>query len=234
MADDVKLSDEIKNAIVATPLTGREAFLVIQEGQIRQISAEEMRTQLGGTTTNVTQVTENVSQTVVAAIIKDSTGVPIDLVLGVGEEAFVTYTAATSVPLGIAVTTGQLYELIIAGVYAAPASAAYGYLKPNNTDTGAGAVERAYHYAGTGTNNAADTTTNFTVTSSLTIMSRSIINTTTATKSLLSDFFEYQTGGRYIFTAGSRWTDTTTAWTSLGTLVFSEAQSGKAIIRRLI
>ena len=168
-----------------------------------------------------------------------------DYALSVGETAYLTFSGATSVPLHIATAQG-VYELSVVGDTTVSPSAGAIALVPNaggfsgttffcpclyttsSLSAGASGSEtpQAYQFVGTG----------FTIGNYLNIQSESKINTFTKAKSVKTSQYGIESDGvtmQYQESMGY-WKDTSTAWTSLGTVTFAFAQSGTITIKRIL
>ena len=176
----------------------------------------------------------------------DLTNASSDYALAVGETAVVTYASALSVPLHIATVEG-LYDLTIAG----DSSVTIGtlgdvLLSANNTDQTAGSIDVTFVTQTTGFTDSGvaisptgykdgASYTKFNLSYGLLVYHKSTISTYSNSKTLNGIDLEMRTAssmlGNTIF---SRWNNTSTAWTSLGTITFPFAQSGKIIIKRIV
>ena len=183
----------------------------------------------------------------------DNTGASSDLLLNVGDTAYIDYSSATSVPLHIQTVEG-IYELqIIGDATVAVGAAGYVSLKPNNDlitavvngsgaagDIDHSAVYNSYGTTGVGSSSGGfyadgDSMTAFPLTYQLAVQIKATISTITKNKTMRAEVFGKRTSPLYsseFYT--NHWTNSTTAWTSLGTITFPFAQSGKIIIKRII
>lgn len=162
----------------------------------------------------------------------DVSNYTIDYYLRRGETAIVNYSASTSVPLHIKTVEG-MYEVIIHGDKSITPSTGRVVLKANNTNY-SGAVYQSTRY-GTGTNTDSywqGTFDNFWVAEGRCDLAKLEISTITKTKASLVQSTGYTTFRAPVI-GNSSWEDTTTAWTSLGTITFPFAQSGTILIRRI-
>jgi len=161
-----------------------------------------------------------------------------DLVLGIGQSANITATAATSIPLHIACGDGQVYEIDIDGSFILAAASTASYLAPNNT-TYANAFAHLYttsNYTAATVTLGGVTETFFSLDTGLgtSIQNGScIIFTSTANKK----GHGFSKGGTTTDECGSqfavRWNDTTTVWSSLGTVIMPNAWTGTVVVRRI-
>jgi len=168
----------------------------------------------------------------------DITGRADDYPLKAGEVVYLNYTNATSVPLHVATVEGE-YEVDINGNVAKANSNNYSaHLNPNNTiypnfievmQIGSN-DDHAYFAAGAWVNSWA--TDSFTISDGNILKANLQISTITVGKAILcSAISKWNSTYQQRFQNGF-WNDSTTPWTSLGTVVFPFAQSGKIIIRR--
>lgn len=171
----------------------------------------------------------------------DITARTSDYFMRPGEVVYRTYTNATSVPLNIATTEG-IYELklINASVGVTDFSSVSNiYLMPNNTLVTAGQINyNRIKQENTTVNGISDVATQQAfivsndktgIVSEVTIytyLNQKVVTGTMLCKTATDDF------ANFIF--HQPWVDTTTHWTSLGTLTFVAAQSGKVIVKRII
>jgi hypothetical protein len=157
----------------------------------------------------------------------DNSGATGDRLLKAGEVAYINYTSVTSLALHIQTVEG-LYEMDVLGdiTSAAINTNANAQWKPNNAnDTG----QFSYNLQGGG-----GSYNNFLITIGRISNANIRISTFTNNKSinLVSGFRD--TGSAIGVYNGSGWWKNTTPWTSLGTITFPFAQSGKIVIRRII
>jgi hypothetical protein len=161
-----------------------------------------------------------------------------DYDLQIGQRAVISFSSVTSKPLRIATASGRVYRMILA-----PSNnyANFGggnnpvLINPNNTT-----YTNAFHYTEIYINDAS-------VGSGYQIIMNAfrvgynfsfcdiVIKNDTTSKMVLSTNIMY--GAHYAFPildiATSVWNDTSTAWTSLGTVVFPQSSSGKIIVERI-
>ena len=167
----------------------------------------------------------------------DLTGATSDYMLQVGEEAYISFSNATSVPLHIATQSGTYYECHLicsntggtsggteAEIYLNPNNTTYSnafmYVEVNRASSGLGSNYFTYSAfrCGYGFSNLTCYITNYTQYKNV----RGIYDLYG-----LSDYYP----GLFIFSTD--WRDTTTAWTSLGTFIFPQSTSGYILVRRL-
>jgi len=167
----------------------------------------------------------------------DLTNATEDYFLKVGEEAYISFSNVTQVPLHIATQDGTYYELHIipsntggtSGSEIAPI-----YLYPNNiTYSGAFYFAEVYR-SGNGLGNNYIQYSAFRIGFAFSCTTAWITNRTQY-KNVCAINDMYGTSVNYpalgVFSSG--WRDTTTSWTSLGTVVFPQSSSGEILVRRL-
>lgn len=165
----------------------------------------------------------------------NNTGASSDLTLSVGQIAYVDYTAATTIPMHIACGNNQLYEVIFENVIPGTTSGYVQFQMNNTTYTGVWSIT-GLNAPGSGTASGYATTNNApTITGDGGIMqATSLVNTTTTNKRVLSRSHSIYNGTTYYTDFNSSvCTDTTTPWTSLGTIVYTAVHTGRIWIRRL-
>ena len=158
-----------------------------------------------------------------------------DVQLGIGQIAVYDVSAITTLALRIATGDNQEYSLRIRPTLLAGASISVANLQPNNTNTGAGAIQRN----GFQSANAASITPfslnenifNLCVGATVQRITAEIC-TRTNLKSIESRFRNIDTTTHYTGMIQSYWTDTTTPWSSLGTLNFGAALTGRIMVKR--
>jgi hypothetical protein len=159
-----------------------------------------------------------------------------DYMLQVGEEAIINFTNATSVPLRIATQSGTYYEMDVVvsnNVSTSGGTPREVFLNPNNT-----LYSNAFSYVEIFRNNSGFYSTihiysAFRLGWAIGDIRVFIINFTTH-KSIKG--IDMQTGtseAPVVHLHATSWNDTTTAWTSLGTITFPQATSGYILVRRL-
>ena len=160
-----------------------------------------------------------------------------DRVLGISQHTSDSFTSATSMPLNIACGDGQIYEINLAGNFTpAAASAIDCTLNPNNT-TYTSAFTSGFIYAILGS----PPTSVLSVASSMVLDSSSgsvysllaTVFTSTATKQASIRSRSAFTGSDYIMDTETHWDDTTTVWSSLGTIIMPNAWTGTITVKRI-
>ena len=166
----------------------------------------------------------------------DNTASTSDIVLHVGEACSYTFSTISQA-LHIATGTHQEYEIFITQEGAQTATAANPNLQPNNTTYASAFIVEVISVAGNGNNAVSQQVS----TSSLYLGANSDTyysvrsNVVTGTYSKLADNSQWATVGGTVRTDISKclWNDTTTAWTSLGTLTMNVAASWRTQVRRI-
>lgn len=161
-----------------------------------------------------------------------------DYFLAVGEEAIYTWdtTASLSKPLYIATTQG-IYLMVIQGPYQTSKDILL-YLNPNNTTyTNAFTLSLVGYSDGSTTpGGGVETYSAFSLRGAASGITIAYISTYTTGKFLvLTQRITRKTNGGAVHLLGLRWNDTTTAWTSLGTLTTTAANGTiNVLVRRLV
>ena len=176
----------------------------------------------------------------------DLTSASEDYALEVGETAYIDYTSATSVPLRIAVA-GQKYEYsIYSDLDGSTYNAGSITLTPNAGGLSVGAIDysRIHSQSNTDSESSAgldayqtsNSYSKFILGSYLLVSSSGEMITRTKNKHITMSWIGKSSATTYedYWASKQVWNDTTTAWTSLGTITFPFEQSGRVIIRRLI
>jgi len=168
----------------------------------------------------------------------DLTGATSDYNLQVGEEAIIRFTNATSVPLRIATQSGTYYEMHLVcsnagrttGAVEGPIS-----LNPNNRT-----YSNAFVFSWI-SRNFSGLYSNYETRSAFICgwaFSNSTFYITNYTQyKNLKGFYEIYGRSNYfpaITVFSTDWRDTTTPWTSLGTITFPQQTSGYILVRRLV
>jgi len=166
--------------------------------------------------------------------VHDNTGASSDYALAVGETAKITFTSTTSVPLHISTSQGE-YEITILGASNIGTSDSFTSLQANNANQSSGSfVSDSY---GEQSNQAFWGASGTDVVAYIgvggIIRATVRVSTFTTCKAMCSTVHGKRTN-RQVSTTNTYWNDTTTSWTSLGTIKFSISQSGTIIIRRIL
>jgi hypothetical protein len=160
-----------------------------------------------------------------------------DYMLQVGEEAYISFSNTTSVPLRIATQSGTYYEMdLISFVQLKSGTNNPVFLNPNNT-TYSNAFTFMNVYINDSINNPSSskvTYNAFRISWGVTHARVYIHNITTA-KSVksLAHVWDSTSNGCALTMELTYWNDTSTAWTSLGTITFPQSTSGYILVRRL-
>jgi hypothetical protein len=160
-----------------------------------------------------------------------------DYLLQVGEEAYFSFSNASSVALHIATQSGTYYEMhvICSNTGGTSNGSTNGIiLLPNNTSY-SNAIKSAYIYRdGSASNNGNSTYSGFLLGEGY---SSSIIYITNFTQykntRAIFDFYGVSNSYPALYLVSCDWQDTSTAWTSLGTVSFPQSSSGYILVRRL-
>lgn len=164
--------------------------------------------------------------------IVDLTSATEDYPLAVGQTATITFIAVTSVPLHVATVEG-LYEMTVVGNIKTATTSSFISLQPNNADTSniksVVTANNGTVYGSAETNN-----TRFHLAAGAIFCGRSSISTFTQSKTVLTDGAHRESGATSkTYMRRDFWDNTSTVWSSLGTIVLSESQTGKIVIRRI-
>ena len=165
------------------------------------------------------------------------TSATADYLLEVGEVAYISFSNATSVPLNIATENGTYYEMdLVMSNSSGTTSGTSGWvlLNPNNTSYSSAFQDaRVISYYGGSSSSVNDTDNGFVIGIAI-VSTRAHITNFTQNKNTFSTYFLTGiTSSPYIEVSACLWADTTTSWTSLGTITFPQASSGFVLVRRL-
>lgn len=164
-------------------------------------------------------------------------GLTSDYELQIGETAVLNYSNATSVPLHVKTVEGE-YKLSIQGdkTLTASTNGSGALLLPNNTTSSTFQTYQPYIKSDSNYGMVAfNSESGFRIGQDIIEFSESIISTKTKGKGIFSKALtKNSTSVGVSMTPSGSWSDTTTPWTSLGTITFPSAQSGKITIRRII
>jgi len=168
----------------------------------------------------------------------DLTNATSDYMLQPGEEAFISFNGTTSVPLRIATQSGTYYECRLvcsntggtSGGTAAPV-----FLHPNNTAYSNSFVYSALYRVSSASSSDYTTYSAFRIGWGF-VGSVFYITNFLQYKNIKGFYSQYGTGDSYpaVIIFSTAWRDTTTPWTSLGTIVFPQPSSGYIMVRRLV
>jgi hypothetical protein len=168
----------------------------------------------------------------------DLTNASSDYNLQVGQLAYISFSNATSVPLHIATSSGTSYELYLASsnnMGTSGATAGGILLNPNNTTYSSAFLTRGVYVSSSGSaSGTAVSYSSFYIGFGLSHLYAKITNITTA-KTVVTNFVNWGDSNDIatIDIFANSWNDTTTAWTSLGTITFPQSTSGYVLVRRL-
>ena len=170
------------------------------------------------------------------------TGATSDYELQVGEEAYIEFSDATSVPLRIATSSGTLYKCIIsAGSYNTELPSSFINLLPNNTTYSSQfylVISLSSHTYSADLGEYVTLTRRYTNKSNFELIGHFntfYINNNNTMKIILFNGYNYG-NNTYPYTEYSGvsiWLDMTIPWTSLGTITFPQSISGYILVRRL-
>ncbi len=168
----------------------------------------------------------------------DLTGASSDYMLQIGEEAIVNFHNTTTVPLHIATQVGTYYECHLVCSNTGGTSggtAAEIFLNPNNTT-----YSSSFKYAELG-REASRSWSGYPTYSSFRcggvfVSSVFYITNFVQYKNVKGIYDSYGTSVGYpsLTTFSTDWQDTTTYWTSLGTIIFPQSTLGYVLVRRLV
>jgi hypothetical protein len=160
-----------------------------------------------------------------------------DISLGIGQMAVYDVSAITTQLLRIATGDNQEYEIKVRPTFLAGiASGVNSTLQPNNANTGAGAIVRGVIFGDGGTPTSAGPATNSFVLDAGFRVYRIDAGVCTRTNGkTLASWFRCGDGSvsKEGFETGI-WSDTTTPWSSLGTLNFANAITGRIMVKRVM
>jgi hypothetical protein len=161
-----------------------------------------------------------------------------DYALAVGETVVEKFVLQTSVPLRIATAPEGVYELVMyCDKTIAKSADGTAVLQPNNT-TYASAIAYRTIYNTTGTpGGSGAAVSSFSLTAGLgTLVCLTMtITTDKVAKNIVARVISATTAGVvYQELVVGAWIDTTTVWSSIGTIVLPYAQTGTVIIKRIV
>jgi hypothetical protein len=169
----------------------------------------------------------------------DLTNASTDYNLLIGQTAYINFNSVTSVALHIATQSNTYYELYLASsnnIGTSNGTLGGIFLNPNNTTYSSAFLTRGVFVNSTSSSAGVQTLTNnsFYIGFGFSHLYAKITNITTA-KTVVSNFVNWGTPNDIatIDIFANSWNDTTTAWTSLGTIIFPQSSSGYISIRRL-
>ena len=207
-------------------------FIPSQTPQANQIPVLDANANLILPNTSLIQTTTHTFRRV------DLTNATADYQLAVGEEAIINFTNATSVKLNIATQNGTVYELHLIPSNIGGTSGGYNspiYLNPNNTTYSNWFYYVDYYINTYSYYNTYTTYSSFRIGWGFSSI-YCVITNRTVYKNVKGYYDVYGVTYSYPWWAGfsTDWLDTTTAWTSLGTIIFPQSTSGQILVRRLV
>jgi hypothetical protein len=168
----------------------------------------------------------------------DLTSATSDYQLLINQEAIISFTNNTKVPLNVATLDGTMYEIYIypsnpGGTSGATSDAIYLY--PNNITYSNAFVYAEEYRNSPGLNSTYTTYSAFRIGYAYSSI-YCIITNKTVYKNIKGIYDIYGINDAYpsinIFSVD--WRDTSTSWTSLGTIVFPQNTSGEIVIKRIV
>ena len=167
-----------------------------------------------------------------------NTFVAADASLNVGDTAIYDFVAQTSMALKLLTATDQMYEIDIFGAYTAVASGAVSILQVNNTNFAAGFTIRqiaAINGSAAGSNiNNIDSGFRLEGTGASVLEAKYTVFTRTASKRLIGVGASTSTTTGTGSAIGIEMQDTTTVWTSLGTVIMPNSWTGRIRVKRVM
>ncbi|MEM5861278.1 MAG: hypothetical protein QXJ20_02695, partial [Candidatus Aenigmatarchaeota archaeon] len=161
----------------------------------------------------------------------------VDYPLAVGEVAKISFSAVTSQPLRIATPNNSEYLLWIipSNPGATTGGAGNVCIYPNNTTYANAFIYSCLYRNAAGVGSAYSTASSFVIGWNWTHLF-CVIRNLTQIKSIIGIYDSYGDANGYpcIAVFASAWRDTTTAWTSLGTIVWLQASSGYILVKRIM
>jgi len=168
----------------------------------------------------------------------DLTNVSEDYLLKVGEEAYISFNNVSSIPLRIATTNDTFYELhLLNSNPGTNSNILYGrvYLFPNNTVYDNFRVSVIYRGSSIHATIYHTSDPGFTIGASFFVAIAWLINRKQYKNvRTVSNLYGYSGYFPLYWEASTDWGDTTTEWTSLGTIVYPNRASGEIVVRRLM
>jgi hypothetical protein len=164
------------------------------------------------------------------------TNATVDYPLSVGEEAYIEFANATSVPLHIQTQSGTYYELdlVCSNNVGTSGGVTSGiFLRPNNTTYTNNFYYSEMFWAYPSFSSSGSTYSAFRISYAIGDAKVYLINYTSH-KSIKG--IDMQTGTNdmpVVHCYASTWNDTSTPWTSLGTITFPQPTSGFILVKRI-
>jgi len=168
----------------------------------------------------------------------DLTNATEDYFLKVGEEAYISFSNVTQVPLRIATQDGTYYEMHVIGsnTLAFPSWQNTSILlAPNNTAYTGEFVHALFYRSGPGFYSSYATNQNYFFLgagyTSATVYITNRLNYKNVR--VIQDLYGMSEYGPLMHLVSADWRNTTTPWTSLGTIIYTWSASGEILVRRL-
>jgi len=163
-------------------------------------------------------------------------GLGSDYQLAVGQIGYIDFSATASVPLNVAVSDGEEYEICFDQTAGTPGINA-SYLHANNTSSWGAANDAKW--AGVIDTGAAALGSSAAFTSlyfgnGMLHNVKLMVRIRTVNKALFGKVHYDNATNKILWDIYSHLSDTTTAWVSLGTLAFGYASTGRVTVRRII
>jgi len=160
------------------------------------------------------------------------TSATADYLLQVGEVAYISFNSATIVPLHIATSNGTYYECRLISSNTSGSNSAI-YLNPNNTTYSNAFLTATWTVFMSGSGASSTTLNSFHIGEVIPHTTVFISNFTTVKSIMAINLYTGISWAPGVVVALNLWNDTTTPWTSLGTITFPQATTGYVLIRRL-
>ena len=164
------------------------------------------------------------------------TGATTDYELQVGQIAYISFTDATQVPLHIATPNNSYYELhVIPSNTGGTSGGTDGnvFLYPNNTTYSGAFYTARLTRDGSGFAHDCPQSSAFIIGRAFSAITAWITNRTQYKNvRALIDYYGISNSYPGLRAMSSDWCDTTTEWTSLGTIVFPQSTSGEILVFR--
>jgi len=233
----VAASTAAARTALASAASGANSDITSLSGLTTALSVAQGGT--GTTTGNAPTATLATAATGIAAPVAGGGGIA----LAIGQTAYIDVAASTSVALGINTADNQLYEIICA-MQGNTGSGANATLNPNNTTyTNFFKADASVQVGSSVSANASYQNAFLLAYGMDPRMIVALASTKTASKWVTSKAEGYTTGSQsYQNYINTEWNataststvgDTATAWTSLGTVVFPVAATGRILVRRV-
>ncbi len=158
--------------------------------------------------------------------------------ISVGEVCKVTFSSAQTVPLRIATSSGQIFDV---GIYTTNTGGTSGggnghiYLEPNDTTYSNAFVYNEYQRSTSSASNSSETNDHFRLGYAFGSSRCELINFAgyKCAKGMY-DIYGIASSWPFMCIFDTVWQNTTTAWSSLGTIHFAQNSTGFILIRRIV